>query len=114
MNPGGQKEISVRSLGNNMVQIIMPTMSGATAKDKQAQLDEIKRIISKTGALEFRIVATRRFDAIGHRGRGGRPQGGLGEIARSLQQQRPRLSRSQYGQEGNRRVVPASAIMRTR
>ncbi len=32
INPGGQKEISVRSLGNNMVQIIMPTVSGANGQ----------------------------------------------------------------------------------
>ena len=106
VNPGGQKEISVRSLGDSMVQIIMPTISGATAKDKQAQMDEIKRIISKTGALEFRIVATRRIRPIAHRNRSRGPQGGLGESARPQQQRRPRLSRSQDGQEGNRRVVP--------
>ena len=79
VNPGGQKEISVRSLGTNMVQIIMPAVSGATAKEKQAEMDEIKRIISKTGALEFRIVATT-ATTIAHRSRGGRPQSGLGEI----------------------------------
>jgi SecD/SecF fusion protein len=62
VNPGGQKEISTRSLGTDMVQIIMPTVSGATSKDKQIQMDEIKNIIKRTGALEFRIVATRRFN----------------------------------------------------
>jgi SecD/SecF fusion protein len=62
VNPGGQKEISVRSLGTDMVQIIMPAVGGADAEKKKAEMDEVKRIISKTGALEFRIVATHRFD----------------------------------------------------
>ena len=30
VNPGGQKEISVRSLGNDMVEIVMPSVSGST------------------------------------------------------------------------------------
>ncbi len=60
VNPGGQKEISVKRLGDDMVEIIMPSVSGSTAKEKQAEADEIRRIIRKTGALEFRIVATKR------------------------------------------------------
>ncbi len=60
VNPGGQKEISVRSLGTDMVEIVMPSISGSTAKEKQAEADEIRKIIRTTGALEFRIVATRR------------------------------------------------------
>ncbi|MGO9112423.1 MAG: protein translocase subunit SecD [Thermoguttaceae bacterium] len=60
VNPGGQKEISVKSLGNDMVEIVMPSVSGSTAKEKQAEADEIRNIIRKTGALEFRIVATKR------------------------------------------------------
>ena len=58
VNPGGQKEISVRSLGTDMVEIVMPSISGSTAKEKQAEADEIRKIIRTTGALEFRIVAT--------------------------------------------------------
>ena len=60
VNPGGQKEISVRSLGSDMVEIVMPSVSGSTAKEKQAEADEIRKIIRTTGALEFRIVATKR------------------------------------------------------
>ncbi len=62
VNPGGQKEISVRSLGTNMVQIIMPAVGGANAEKKRAEMDEVKRIIQRTGALQFRIVATLRDD----------------------------------------------------
>ena len=60
VNPGGQKEISVKSLGNDMVEIVMPSVSGSTAKEKQAEAEEIRKIIRTTGALEFRIVATKR------------------------------------------------------
>jgi SecD/SecF fusion protein len=60
VNPGGQKEISVRRLGNDMVEIVMPSVSGSTAQEKQVEADEIRKIIRTTGALEFRIVATKR------------------------------------------------------
>jgi SecD/SecF fusion protein len=64
VNPGGQKEISVRSLGSDMVQITMPSISGSSEKDKQAEADEIRKIIRTTGALEFRIVACNRNNAL--------------------------------------------------
>ena len=60
VNPGGQKEISVKSLGTDMVEIVMPSVSGSTAKEKQVEAEEIRKIIRTTGALEFRIVATKR------------------------------------------------------
>ena len=62
INPGGQKEMSVRSLGNNMVQITMPTVSGSTKEQKQAESEKVKTLIHTTGALQFRIVATKRDD----------------------------------------------------
>ena len=62
VNPGGQKEISVQSLGNDMVEIVMPSVSGSTDKEKQVEAEEIRKIIRTTGALEFRIVATKRDD----------------------------------------------------
>ncbi len=62
INPGGQKEMSVRSLGNNMVQITMPTVSGSTKEQKQAEAQKVKDLIHTTGALQFRIVATMRDD----------------------------------------------------
>ena len=46
VNPGGQKEISVRSLGQDMVQITMPAVAGATAKEKTALMEEVKKHIS--------------------------------------------------------------------
>jgi SecD/SecF fusion protein len=54
--------ISVKGLGANMVQIDMPVVRGGTPKEKQAEEDQIKRLIATTGALEFRILATKRDD----------------------------------------------------
>ena len=63
VNPDGRKDISVRALGGNTVEIAMPGVSGRTKEERQAEAEEIRRIIRTTGALEFRIVATKRDDA---------------------------------------------------
>ena len=62
VNPGGQKEIQVRRLGNDMVEIVMPAVSGSTEQEKRAEADEIRKIIRTTGALEFRILADNLHD----------------------------------------------------
>ena len=51
-----------QSLGTDMVEIVMPSVSGSTAKEKQVEAEEIRNIIRTTGALEFRILATKRFN----------------------------------------------------
>ncbi len=53
VNPGGQKEVTVRKYGTEGVEIIVP------AKD-QAEVATIERIISQTGELQFRILADER------------------------------------------------------
>jgi SecD/SecF fusion protein len=60
VNSGGWKNISVRSAGDDLVEIVIPNVRGRTAQDKQAEADAIRKIICTTGALEFRIVATKR------------------------------------------------------
>src|SRR6185369_5486372 len=50
INPGGQKEVVVRPFGQEQVEIIIPKVDTQT-------LDEIKRVISTSGLLEFRILA---------------------------------------------------------
>jgi SecD/SecF fusion protein len=50
----------VKGLGANMVQIDMPSVNGSTALEKVAKAEEIRKIIRTTGALEFRILATKR------------------------------------------------------
>ena len=58
VNPGGQKEITVRPLGADKIQITMPAGRPARIeKERQAEAAQIKRIISHTGSMEFRIVA---------------------------------------------------------
>ena len=60
INPDGQKEILVKGLGANLVQIDMPSVSGSTAKEKAAKAEEVRKLIRAVGALEFRIMATKR------------------------------------------------------
>jgi SecD/SecF fusion protein len=50
VNPGGQKEVSVRQYGPEQIEIILPDVN-------DAEKDSIKEVISKTGRLEFRILA---------------------------------------------------------
>jgi SecD/SecF fusion protein len=53
VNPGGQKEVTVRRYGLDQIEVIVPQVD-------EAEVDLIKRIVSSGGALEFRIVANRR------------------------------------------------------
>jgi SecD/SecF fusion protein len=53
VNPGGQKEVTVRRYGLDQLEVIVPEVD-------QAEVDLIKRIVSSGGALEFRIVANPR------------------------------------------------------
>ena len=53
VNPGGQKEVTIRRYGLDQIEVIVPDVD-------QAEVDLIKRIVSSGGALEFRIVANSR------------------------------------------------------
>jgi SecD/SecF fusion protein len=50
VNPGGVKEVTVRSRGSNEVEIIIPEVD-------PAEVERMKSIISRLGSLEFRILA---------------------------------------------------------
>ncbi len=50
VNPGGQKEVTVRRYGLDQLEVIVPEVG-------QAEVDLIKRIVSSAGVLEFRILA---------------------------------------------------------
>ncbi|MEX0939354.1 MAG: protein translocase subunit SecD [Pirellulales bacterium] len=52
VNPGGVKEVIIRPYGQEQVEIVIP-------KAGEAEIRHIKRTISTSGALEFRIVANR-------------------------------------------------------
>jgi SecD/SecF fusion protein len=53
VNPGGQKEVTVRTLGGEEIEILVPEI-------ETAEVEQIERLVSRTGALEFRILANNR------------------------------------------------------
>ncbi|MEO2015302.1 MAG: protein translocase subunit SecD, partial [Fuerstiella sp.] len=55
INPSGTAEITVRQVGKDRLEVIVP------GKDKQT-VDDIKRRITKLGSLEFYITASPAFD----------------------------------------------------
>jgi SecD/SecF fusion protein len=68
INPGGQKEISIRSFGPQQIEIKIPDVG-------EEEVERIKKMIHTAGVLEFRVVANRRqhqdlFDAA-ERSKGG-------------------------------------------
>ena len=52
VNPGGQKEVTVRRYGLDQLEVIVPEVD-------QSEVDLIKKIVSSAGVLEFRITANR-------------------------------------------------------
>jgi SecD/SecF fusion protein len=50
VNPGGQKEVTVRQFGLDQIEVILPEV-------EQEEVDLVKRVISSAGVLEFRILA---------------------------------------------------------
>ncbi len=55
VNPGGQKEVTIRKYGVEQLEIIVPERDAA-------EVQRIERIISRAGNLEFRILADKRTD----------------------------------------------------
>jgi SecD/SecF fusion protein len=55
VNPGGQKEVTIRKYGTEEIEIIIPEVD-------EVEVQRIERIISTTGNLEFRILANQRND----------------------------------------------------
>ena len=53
INPSGTKEIVIRPYGDRQIEIIIPEID-------PIEVEQIKKILRSAGALEFRIVATRR------------------------------------------------------
>ena len=52
INPGGQKEVVIRKYGSTQVEIIVPEV-------EEAEIARLKKRISETGFLKFRIIAHR-------------------------------------------------------
>jgi len=55
VNPGGQKEVTIRKYGTEEIEIIIPEVD-------EVEVQRIERIISRAGNLEFRILANNRND----------------------------------------------------
>lgn len=55
VNPGGQKEVTIRKYGVEQIEIIIPDVD-------EAEVARIEKLISRTGNLEFRILANNRND----------------------------------------------------
>jgi len=82
VDPEGIKEIPIRKIGSNRLEIILPA---------DEDVDEVKRLLTDVGALEFRILANRKHDqaaidrALGPNGRSRPPArykwARLGEVA---------------------------------
>jgi len=53
VDPQGVKEIPIRNIGTNRLEIILPA---------DEDVDEVKRLLTDVGALEFRILANRKHD----------------------------------------------------
>src|SRR5215218_8795717 len=83
VDPAGIKEIPIRKIGSNRLEIILPA---------DEDVDEVKRLLTDVGALEFRILANRKHDqaamerALGPNGRARPPArykwARLGEVAK--------------------------------
>ncbi len=53
VDPDGIKEIPIRKIGSNRLEIILPA---------DEDVEEVKRLLTDVGALEFRILANRKHD----------------------------------------------------
>ena len=54
--PEGVKEIPIRKIGSNRIEIILPQASNE-------EVEEVKKMLTDVGSLEFRILANRKHDA---------------------------------------------------
>ena len=55
VNPGGQKEVTIRTSGYERIEVIVPEVD-------EAEVQRIERLITTTGNLQFRILANNRKD----------------------------------------------------
>src|SRR4051812_5813005 len=56
VDPSGIREIPIRKIGGNRLEIILPEASAE-------EVEEVKRNLTDVGALEFRILANRKHDS---------------------------------------------------
>ncbi|MBN9518885.1 protein translocase subunit SecD [bacterium] len=69
IDPADLKNVTVRPLGNSRIEIILPTggSGGGRANLSAEDIEEVKRLVSQMGVLEFRILANQFDDEAGIR-----------------------------------------------
>lgn len=103
VNPGGQKEVTVRRYGLDQLEVIVPEVD-------QSEVDLIKKIVSSAGVLEFRITANRddprhrRVIDLGERSVGETVVDGGGPIGRWIE-----LDTTKFSADENRGLVTRNA-----
>ena len=55
-DPEGVKETPIRKIGSNRIEIILP-------KATEEEVEEVKKMLTDVGSLEFRILANRKHDS---------------------------------------------------
>ena len=75
-DPEGVKEIPIRKIGGNRIEIILPQASNE-------EVEEVKKMLTDVGSLEFRILANRQARQGG--GQPGPRAGRAGQAAVALQ-----------------------------
>jgi SecD/SecF fusion protein len=56
VDPQGVKETPIRKIGSNRIEIILP-------QEREEDVEEVKKMLTDVGVLEFRILANRKHDA---------------------------------------------------
>ena len=97
INPEGVQDVTIRPVGLNRVEIILPEAT-------EEKVDEIKRQLTDTGSLEFRILANEKHDAAGIRRVGFRRFGKSAERLRLDPRRRNRLRRRGAARRGQARA----------
>jgi len=103
VNPGGQKEVTVRRYGLDQLEVIVPEVD-------QSEVDLIKKIVSSAGVLEFRITANRddprhrRVIELGERSVGETVVDGGGPIGRWIE-----LDTTKFSADENQGLVTRKA-----
>jgi len=69
IDPADLKNVTVRPLGRTRVEIILPTggSGGSRSNLTTEEIEEVKRLVSQMGVLEFRILANETDDEVGVR-----------------------------------------------
>src|SRR5437867_2673134 len=67
IDPTDIKNVTVRPLGDSRVEIILPKSGAASGRENLSseEIEEVKRLISQMGILEFRILANGTDDSEG-------------------------------------------------